>query len=145
MVRSVATTPALCRVTPQTMSLFPNLSDLLRNSLRQPNLLRWAQNIRQLRSTLFHLQVGKSSLGQRIVGLRISDNVQEERELLKPMVEVKIQKRKQTNLSCCFPGALLRQHARQRAGGSGDARPPRLLPAACQASRDQGGRPACQH
>ena len=34
------------------------------------------------------LQVGRSTLGQRIVGLRISDNVQQERELLKPMVEV---------------------------------------------------------
>jgi len=32
------------------------------------------------------VEVGKSTLGQRIVGLRISDNVQQERELLKPMV-----------------------------------------------------------
>merc|ERR1711962_1328220 len=32
------------------------------------------------------VEVGKSSLGQRIVGLRISDNVHQERELLKPMV-----------------------------------------------------------
>lgn len=32
------------------------------------------------------LEVGHSSLGQRILGLRITDNVQEERHLLKPMV-----------------------------------------------------------
>jgi len=32
------------------------------------------------------VEVGKSTLGQRIVGLRISDNVHQERELLKPMV-----------------------------------------------------------
>merc|ERR1711962_1184854 len=32
------------------------------------------------------VEVGKSTLGQRIVGLRISDNVHQGRELLKPMV-----------------------------------------------------------
>lgn len=31
-------------------------------------------------------QVGTSGLGQRIVGLRITDDVREERQLLKPMV-----------------------------------------------------------
>ena len=63
MVRSVATTPALCRVTPQTMSLFPNLSDLLRNSLRQPNLLRW---VPKYQTTTFYSF--SSSGGQILTG-----------------------------------------------------------------------------
>ena len=35
----------------------------------------------------------------------------------------------------CHPGALLRQHARQRASGSGVARTPCFLPAACRANK----------
>ena len=75
-------------------------------------------------------QVGKSSLGQRIVGLRISDNVQKQRKLLKPMVWVKI-----LNNVKKLPGAFLWQHAWQWASWSGVASPPCLLPATCQANK----------
>ena len=53
IIRYVATIPVPCRGTPPTMSLFPNLSDLLRNSLRQPNLLRWVAEYFQNNILLF--------------------------------------------------------------------------------------------
>ena len=65
-------------------------------------------------------QVGKSSLGQRIVGLRISDNVQQQRKLLKPMVwskmltnDVVADDLGQNASVKTLPGAFLWQHARE--------------------------------
>ena len=65
------------------------VSKFERLAQRFPQTAKLVEVCRDLKENIVLLfQVGRSTLGQRIVGLRISDNVQQERELLKPMVEV---------------------------------------------------------
>ena len=65
------------------------VSKFERLAQRFPQTAKLVEVCRDLKeNNIIVFQVGRSTLGQRTVGRRISDNVQQERELLKPMVEV---------------------------------------------------------